>query len=158
MSWVIVKPEGAILFKEEICRFLKINGFQVKRMTQGRDFNLLCQEIYSFSPKATQTIVKLQNKLRIQLFGFELSQKFIFLELEHDFIIDTVAQFELLNKLKKEYRQIHWDCHLDVSITENGISAPFHYSFFHVPDNSLTIVDREFKIIESFLFIKSNDL
>ena len=79
MSWVVIKPEGAIFFKEEICFFLKENGFHVKKMAQGSDFNQLCQEIYSFSPMATQTIIKLQNKMRRQLFGFELSQIFIFL-------------------------------------------------------------------------------
>ena len=146
---IIVKPETLCFCKENLREHLIQNSFIPLSEYSIKDWNVLSLELYSKSEKLKPEQFHLQNIGRNQLLGDfgNLAQLWV---LSADYKSQEEGYSEL-TKLKYSFRSKMWVSGLNIYFEKEGVKTPYHYSYFHVPDPFLDSIERECKLMESYI-------
>lgn len=148
--WIIAKPEVLIFCRQNLKRALVSEGFCLHKVYRIEDWSRLSIALYSNSQKISADQLQLQNIGRIQLLGpaGRLAELW---ELTVSTPITLETGYQKLNRLKRSFRATHWQPGLDIYFSLGDSHALYHYSYFHVPDPELSVIEKEQALIRRYL-------
>ncbi len=150
MIEILVKPETLILCKEELEGFLMKNGFSVECKKKVSDWNNLSIALYEKSKKVTKRQLELQNIARNQMMGLAGSRAELW-GLKYKENIKEIDLYELLTRLKREFRSMKWKEGLTFHIEYEGDFSVYHFTYFHVSDPETEIIESERLLCERYI-------
>lgn len=148
--WIIVKPEALMFCRQELEQALLFEGFYLNEVHRIENWNQLSLSLYADSSKVSTNQLQLQNIGRTQLLG-EAGKHAEFWELNFSSPISLETGYLKLERLKKLFRAAHWHPGLNIYFSLGNDHALYHYSYFHVPDPVLTIIEKEQTLIRRYL-------
>lgn len=148
--WIIAKPEVLLFCREELKQSLLSEGFQLQQVHQIKNWDQLSLSLYADSQKVSIEQLQLQNIGRTQLLG-STGNLAEYWELSFSAPMSQEEGYQKLNLLKRAFRDAHWHSGLDIHFSLNNSQALYHYSYFHVPDPELTVIESEQALIWRFI-------
>ena len=148
--WIIAKPEVLLFCREDLEQALLSEDFVLQRIHRIESWELLSLALYADSQKVSQEQLRLQNIGRVQLLG-PAGKLAEFWELTASTPISLEEGYQKLNWLKQSFRNTHWHPALDIYFSLDNSQSLYHYSYFHVPDPELPVIEKEESLIRRFL-------
>ena len=148
--WIIAKPETLLFCKQDLETYLLSKDFQVNNVRNINDWDHLSIDIYSKSDKVSLEQLHLQNIGRNQILGHAGTHAELW-ELIPQKSISIEDGYKKLNILKYDFRKIKWHNGLNIFFSIDEYCALYHYSYFHVPEPDLNIIEKEISIIRKYL-------
>lgn len=148
--WIIAKPEVLLFCRQELEQFLLAEGFRLRKAHGLAAWDQLSLDLYADSHKVSREQLQLQNLGRAQLLGAggKLAE---FWELTASAPVSPQVGYQRLNSLKRVFRAQHWHPGLDIYFSLDNAKALYHYSYFHVPDPEISVIEKEQAIIRRYL-------
>ena len=148
--WIIAKPEVLIFCRQDLEQALASEGFGLHKVHQIEDWDQLSLALYADSPKVSTDQLQLQNVGRAQLLG-AAGRIAEFWELTCSNPVSLEMGYLKLDRLKRSFRASHWQPGLDIYFYLGESHALYHYSYFHVPDPELLVIEKELALIRRYL-------
>lgn len=148
--WIIAKPEVLIFCRQDLVQALGSEGFWLHKSHRIEDWDQLSLALYADSPKVSRDQLQLQNVGRSQLLG-PAGRIAEFWELTCSIPINLETGYLKLDRLKRSFRASHWQPGLDIYFSLGESRALYHYSYFHVPDPELLVIEKELTLIRRYL-------
>ena len=150
MPWIIFKTETLLFYRKELRDFLYANHFCIIKTYHLRAWNEMSLQLYKKSQSISIEQLQLQNIGRKQILGrvSDEAEKWI---LEYANTVDMISIFEILTKLKYEFRKMFWISGLTIRFEYEGNDTIYHFSYFHVPDSEIDNINSEWEISERYI-------
>lgn len=148
--WIIAKPEALLFCRKALEQNLLSEGFWLRQSHRIEAWDRLSLALYADSQKVSQEQLRLQNIGRVQLLG-SAGKLAEFWELTAYTPISLEEGYQKLNRLKQAFRDAHWHPGLDIYFSLGNAQALYHYSYFHVPDPELPVIEKELTLIRRYL-------